>query len=238
VIDPAVIEAYAARLSAKQGRPISLAEAESSIHLLVCGIAKKFEGWAFGAHAAEDISQQCVVWGLEALGPGSKYDASRSLGIFLYVHMSNRLKNLKRSQQFRGESPCRCCSVVDPPAEPCERYRKYLRANAFRVSLAKILPYHDAAGPPESPDQIALAGELDRYIRARLDPQSLVDYVQVLQGERLPNTYRVQQLRAAVRRVLGASPYAEMVPRARPRKDVGTPSPFQGGSPGIPQVDD
>jgi DNA-directed RNA polymerase specialized sigma24 family protein len=217
VLQTDLLTKYAHKLSAVEDRPVSLDEARDEIQRVVYSVARQFAGKSFGSHTADDTIQTCVLYGLEALGEGTKYDPARPLDRFLYSHMRNRLSNMMRSQASRQESPCQCCSVREPPAEPCERFRKYLRANAFRKSLAKVVGLKDAAATLETPEQIALGRELDQYIRLRLDERLLKDYQRMLVDD-YPHGGRLTQVRDAVREILVDSPYAEMVPASKPRK--------------------
>ena len=58
-------------------------------------IANKY---VFGYFDKEDIVQEAVIFGLEAY---EKWDRVRPLENFISVHISNRLKNLKRDNYFR-----------------------------------------------------------------------------------------------------------------------------------------
>src|SRR5262245_32969761 len=71
----------------------------------------------FGYFDAEDIRQEAVILGLEAL-EDERYDPERSLAAFLYSHMKKRLVNLYRNTFYRSERPCRCCAL--DAEEPCE----------------------------------------------------------------------------------------------------------------------
>jgi DNA-directed RNA polymerase specialized sigma24 family protein len=203
-------------MSAAEDRPITLDEARDEIHRVVYSTARQFAGKHFGSHTSDDVVQTCVLLGLEVLAEG-KYDPSRDLGPFLFVHMRNKLSNQMRSQMSRRESSCSCCSVDSPPAEPCGLFYKYLQANDFRKSLAKVKAPQDRAARLETPEQVAMARELDQYIRERLDPKLVVHYEQMLVDDP-PQGGRLRQVRNAIRVILEDSPYAEMVPPAKPVK--------------------
>lgn len=57
--------------------------------------------YTFDCHSVEDIEQEAVMMGIEAM---ARYDSARPLENFLYIHISNRLKNFKRDNYFRPNS--------------------------------------------------------------------------------------------------------------------------------------
>lgn len=62
-------------------------------------IAKKIAPkYTFGYYSVEDIEQEAILIGYDGM---SRYDPSRPLENFLYVHMNNRLKTFKRNKYFR-----------------------------------------------------------------------------------------------------------------------------------------
>lgn len=65
----------------------------------------------FGYHDLEDMRQEAYVLALEALAAG-KYDESRPLTTFLYVHIHNRLYNFKRKHYARLTPPCHRCPLM------------------------------------------------------------------------------------------------------------------------------
>ena len=52
----------------------------------------------FGYYTAEDIKQEAIIIGMEAL---NRYDEARPLENFLAVHIKNRLNNFKRDKYYR-----------------------------------------------------------------------------------------------------------------------------------------
>ncbi|MCW4042007.1 MAG: sigma-70 family RNA polymerase sigma factor [Candidatus Bathyarchaeota archaeon] len=56
--------------------------------------------YTFTSYEIEDIEQEAFLIAVRAL---EDYDNSRSLENFLYVHLSNRLKNFKRDNYYRYE---------------------------------------------------------------------------------------------------------------------------------------
>ena len=64
----------------------------------------------FGYHDLEDMKQEAYILALEVLST-DKYDKTRSLATFLYVHIHNRLYNLKRKHYSRLTPPCARCPL-------------------------------------------------------------------------------------------------------------------------------
>jgi DNA-directed RNA polymerase specialized sigma24 family protein len=56
--------------------------------------------FTFAFYTTEDIRQEAFIIGMEAL---ERYDESKPLENFLFVHMANRLKNFKRDNYFRQD---------------------------------------------------------------------------------------------------------------------------------------
>ena len=65
------------------------------IQTIATRLANKY---TFGYFDVEDISQEAVIFGLEAY---ERWDGIRPLENFISVHISNRLKNFKRDNYFR-----------------------------------------------------------------------------------------------------------------------------------------
>lgn len=68
-----------------------------SFQRVVKKIAHKY---TFTSYDSEDIEQEAFLIAVRAL---KDYDSSRSLDNFLYIHLSNRLKNFKRDNYYRYE---------------------------------------------------------------------------------------------------------------------------------------
>ena len=97
----------------------------------------------FGYHSYEDMKQQAAIFALEGL---EKYDNSRPLENFLWIHIRNRLYNLKRNNYCRPEKPCdNCpynayikkndeCSKYSSMKE-CSIYLKWFKRNQTKKNL-------------------------------------------------------------------------------------------------------
>jgi len=63
-------------------------------------IKRVSHNFKFAFYDVEDIEQEAFIIGMEAL---ERYDESKPLENFLFVHMANRLKNFKRDNYFRQD---------------------------------------------------------------------------------------------------------------------------------------
>jgi DNA-directed RNA polymerase specialized sigma24 family protein len=74
---------------------------ESEVLEVINRIADRYAyKFRFGYFEAEDIRQEAFLIAYTGL---AHYDKSRSLENFLYIHLSNRLKNFKRDNYYRYE---------------------------------------------------------------------------------------------------------------------------------------
>jgi len=121
--------------------PQGMTEAEVVEIIDVIGnkLASKFR---FGYHETDDIKQQIFIFALKGL---EKYDNVRPLENFLYIHVKNRLCNLKRDKFERLDKPCLTCPAYDLALpsqcavynnkENCELYDGWFRRNGAKKNL-------------------------------------------------------------------------------------------------------
>lgn len=75
------------------------------IEKIASNIAWKF---VFANYTYEDIKQEAFIWGIKGL---DKYNPEQPLENFLWVHIKNRLCNLKRKKYTRIDKPCLTCPL-------------------------------------------------------------------------------------------------------------------------------
>lgn len=75
-------------------------------------LAPKFR---FGYHETEDIYQQAVIFGIEAL---ASYDSKRPLENYLAVVVANKLKSFKRDNYERLDATSKHCEAKKNLMEP------------------------------------------------------------------------------------------------------------------------
>ncbi len=74
---------------------------ETEVVDTILKISKKLaHRYTFASYEAEDIEQEAFLIGITGL---QKYDQSRPLENFMYVHINNRLKTFKRDNYYRLE---------------------------------------------------------------------------------------------------------------------------------------
>lgn len=98
-------------MSPKKKKKLNLPKgiSEDDFVNIVADIAKKLSyKFRFGYFDNLDITQESYVFALDAL---DRYDSSRPLPNFLYVHIRNRLMNLKRNNYTRINPPCDTCPL-------------------------------------------------------------------------------------------------------------------------------
>lgn len=71
---------------------------EQTLDIVVKIAQKLAPKYTFACYETEDIEQEAILIGLSGL---EKYDNSRPLENFMYVHISNRLKTFKRDNYYR-----------------------------------------------------------------------------------------------------------------------------------------
>lgn len=90
-------------------------------------LAHKFK---FGYYTIEDIRQECFIEAIDGL---TRYDNRRPLSNFLWIHIKNRLCNLKRKKYIRREKPCDNCPLKAylPDIDGCSAYDNKLDCDLY-----------------------------------------------------------------------------------------------------------
>lgn len=207
-----LIQSYSVKLSSDYGRDVSIEE--TNIHILqiihdVCiTLSHRHK---FGYHSEDDIFQEGYKEAIKVL-QRNVYDISKKpLGNFLYVHIHNRLSNLKRKQFFRSEAPCKCCDAFNPGPSPCKRWHEWNRRNESKQRLMRPMPLSgdsNLPAPPSDPSEAVILGELTSYIEARLPADLFEDYLIFKSEGDLPKARR-NRVRSVLRTILEDSPYAD-----------------------------
>lgn len=181
------------------------------IEIITDAANKLCHKFRFGPYEVDDIKQECFVLALELLAK-EKYDGERPLANFLYVHFSNRLKNLKRNKYERLEPPCNKCPLsayikkedkctAFEEKQFCDHYYKWLRRNEQKKHLMHgenveydVTKCHRRIG--EGEDEIRQK-ELEEYINVALPVEYRMDYIKLKAGQKL-----TQQKREAIEDIL------------------------------------
>lgn len=116
-----------------------------TIEAVVRPLARKF---IFGCYTVEDLEQFGRMECLKAL---PSYDGIRPLRSFLYCHVNNRLKNLRRNKLYRITPPCGLCAgklegeTGHADRAICRKYRNWLvrnrnKRNIMEAKQLSVLP--------------------------------------------------------------------------------------------------
>lgn len=116
----------------------------------------------FGYFGADDIRQECFIQAIDGL---ERYDNSRPLANFLWIHIKNRLCNLKRDKYFRLEKPCAKCPLGAYVAkkdlcrayaqkEDCEWYRAWVAKNQTKQNIMNPICINYAGDSSESRESL------------------------------------------------------------------------------------
>lgn len=217
-----LIKNYAQKLSNEMGRKVSLQEAEEEIVRVIQNVARTIAPqFRFGYHSVEDMEQEGIMEALKVLET-DKYDVSRPLGNFLYVHVHNRLSNFRRKHYMRHEPPCGCCDTCNPPAHPCQKFLDWKARNATKqnlmrpVDISNIAHQYKVSGIGEDGvRECCVVGVHDDFniidkaigaeLRLILDKELPVDlrrdYLQMLDGKTVPKVRR-EKVRQGVLNIL------------------------------------
>ena len=160
------------------------------------GLANKFK---FGYHSVEDIRQQARLYACMVM---PKYDDSRPLENFLWVHVRNRLCNYKRDNYERRDKPCdkcplnayvnkKCTAYQD--MEECEFYAKWLLRNSTKKNLCHTMDISNIRDTDEknlkfndNPEDKLIRKELEDLIDDEV-PVALRQYwIRMKYGVRVP----------------------------------------------------
>lgn len=185
-------------------RSLSEDEALAEVHDALAEVARVLGGkLAFGAWAPDDIAGEVWAEGLEVLSVPDRYDPTRPIGNFLYVHCKRRIHNLKRKHHYRAARPCKCCSPDSPPVEPCERFVVWKRLNESRYNLSR--PVEEIAEPLAPGTSVldeVIAREMVEVLARDLPEPFKGDFRRALAGERFQGD-RLHALQDEVAHLLG-----------------------------------
>jgi DNA-directed RNA polymerase specialized sigma subunit len=186
------------------------------LNRVAAGLATKFK---FGYHDIEDMKQQAILEGLDAL---SRYDGGQGpLENFLWVHVKNRLFNFKRDNYERISKPCYKCPLKkydkendsceiynDDELQECRFYAKWIKINDARRNLVNIISVDNVEDEKENRmstmvnyEECLDAKEIDRMIQDALPPKYWGDYDRFKCGAKL-NYLRKKDLLVQINQIL------------------------------------
>lgn len=175
-------------------------ELRHAIEIVCYRLTAKFR---FGYHDLEDMRQEAYILALEVLAAG-KYDSTRPLTTFLYVHIHNRLYNFKRRHYARLTPPCaRCplnaylpepsgdaphiptggCCTAFPELSCCSLYSAWETRNNAKRSLMAVSEGADVISNNETAP-LETAEYLD-YIESHMPPHFYKTWLLARSGRRV-----------------------------------------------------
>ena len=172
---------------------------EEQVTQTILDVAKKIaHKFKFGSFEEEDLINEAFILSVEGL---EKYDESRPLPNFLYVHIKNRLGNLKRKKYARIELPCVHCPLKAylPPNGCsayedrllCEIFARWHHRNEAKKKLADNVCAEDYNKNTRSKDKLdsdeaAIVKSVAEKIDRRLGPDDRKSYLMFLHNCKMP----------------------------------------------------
>lgn len=140
---------------------------ESEILSIIDGISNRLAPkYVFPGYDLEDIKQEAVLLGIEGL---EDYDEEYRLSSFLFTHINNRLKTLKRNEYFRME----------------QGTAKKIQDRKKRICSPE--GFSDQFFTCEADETIDRRDLIEKISR-ELPVENRSDFLRVLNGERIPQT--------------------------------------------------
>ena len=153
-------------------------------------IAKKLaHKYTFASYEIEDIEQEAFLIGIAGL---DKYDQSRPLDNFMYVHINNRLKTFKRDNYYRLEHGA------------AERIQKSKKGILEPLDIHGL--YNIATDGDISQDVQLL--EMLENIDDKLPSDMRADYLKLKNGTPLPKNRRAKVI-ALIQDIIDGESYEE-----------------------------
>ena len=143
--------------------------------------------------------------------PGTDYDVARPLDKFLYTHVINRLKNLRRNKFKRTDSPCKNCPFWPGKSDPegcnayadkqeCDKFVSFQRRNDSKVNI--VQPIHIESVNMNSESNMfyvdsSFRTEMIDIINEELDPKLRGDFLRMLDGATV-NKVKKEKVKEAI----------------------------------------
>lgn len=139
--------------------------------------------YVFGYYDVDDIKQEAILMGLEAL---SRYDESRPLENFMRIHIKNRLITFKRDNFCRYNHVCGYCNNKSSDCQHCKNHEKYRESKKNIIEPLDISNIDDES-EPNMHDKFDLINEIIKkeinfLIDKYLPIEYRTDYLKVRDG--------------------------------------------------------
>lgn len=171
----------------------------AAIDKVVNTLAPRFQ---FGYFTVEDMKQEGRKFAIIAL---PKYDEKRPLENFLYSHVKNRFINFKRDKYKRNDAPCKLChncadgETGHPDGHYCSKYENWRKRNLSKQNIMNPLDISNISDERETNTRTKSGvlenieyEELMRQIDDKLPVELRAAYLQMVQGESVPKSKRLE----------------------------------------------
>jgi len=181
---------------------ISEKEVLAIIKRVATKLAYKFR---FGYHTIEDMVQQATVFALEGL---ERYDESRPLENFLWVHVHHQLYNWKRNNFERPNKPCYKCphdGIIDEQGYcsiyhgvyNCDLFARWYKRNSAKRNLMNPITLANIDDTNEQnmslPDlSFDAMREIFNILDKEMPMDIFMDYTKLKSGISIPSNRRAK----------------------------------------------
>ena len=204
--------------------PQGMTEAEvvDAISRATSALARTFK---FGPYDEDDIKQEGAIEAITVINkgvydprPGPDGKPTRPLANFLYVHIRNRIMNLRRQKLRRNDPPCRSCHEALGPGQTahadgqyCEKYQAWLTRNTSKANilcpldLSNINDEHESRTKSDSNVEFEVErDEMLALVDQQLPVELRTSYLQMRSGKVLPKAVREKVEQAVLAILKGA----------------------------------
>ena len=184
------------------------------LEALNCAVNSLAASFRFGYHDLEDMKQEGLVFGLEALPRfDPNHNSGSSLKNFLRYHIRNKYINMKRDTFSRPNSPCNGCPFKCPHKQAvsgcvefsdkyeCSKYAGWQRRNVSKRNLMETCSIENAQCQTESVamdrlERKELVQLIDRYlpVELRADYRRMVEGASLSKRNRLKINDKIRQI--------------------------------------------
>jgi len=173
----------------------------------------------FGYHDTEDMKQEGMVFGLEALGRfDPEHDSGSSLATFLRTHMRYQFINLKRNKYTRHSPPCTSCifkalknkhesgCAEFTDKSECPKWCGWEKRNESKKNLMETCSVESARSQSETACQSDVLHQMEHKELIKLIDEQLpvglrADYRRMVDGVSVPKRRRVK-VEQAIREIV------------------------------------
>jgi hypothetical protein len=141
--------------------------------------------FVFGFYGLDDVKQEGRREAFELLSKGT-YDPARPLASYIYVHVRNRLSNIRRNRFHRADSPCARCNNSTPcgaDGDFCKSHKNWKKRNSAKANLQRTLSIDHIRVETEKTTQV------NRTPAANAEHQDLLDRIDVALPLELRSAY-------------------------------------------------